>query len=387
MRRFHLRARRLLFRIDLAQSVAQGRWTGGLGLVEQDLTGGPVLTLLELTLVVVLFSDAARIDLGAVRRTGGTIPLRLLALGMPLTIGLGVLAAAVLLGGLEVWEAAIIAAVLAPTDAALGQAVVSSRLAPVRIRQAVNVESGLNDGLSVPFLTLFVALAVEEAGQALDWVGFAGQQIGLGTLTGVVVGLAGGTALEVADRRGWVNAPFRQLTVVALAVLAWAGADAVGGNGFIAAFVAGLATGALIQDSGDDLLEFTEDEGQLLTAVVAYAALSLTVLRMLPVALALLGSGLRPSTVLLLGWFGPRGLASIILALVVAEEAPDLPHLDVVMAAMALTVLASTVLHGATARPLVQRYGRFVDGLPADAPELTAAADLPVRGSLSDPPG
>ena len=278
---------------------------------------------------------------------------------------------------------------------------------PVRIRQAVNVESGLNDGLSVPFLTLFVALAVEEAGEALDWVAFTGQQIGLGVATGVVVGLAGGAALEAADRREWVNAPFRQLTVVALAVLAWAGADAVGGNGFIAAFVAGLATGAVIQDSGDDLLEFTEDEGQLLTAVVffvfgvaapgfleavspavvVYAALSLTVLRMLPVAIALLGSGLRPSTVLLLGWFGPRGLASIILALVVAEEAPDLPHLDVVMAAMALTVLASTVLHGATARPLVQRYGHFVDRLPADAPELTAAADLPVRGSLSDPPG
>jgi NhaP-type Na+/H+ or K+/H+ antiporter len=385
---------RLLERTPLTVPLAftaAGMAAGGLGLVEQDLTGGPVLTLLELTLVVVLFSDAARIDLGAVRRTGGTIPLRLLGLGMPLTIGLGVLAAAVLL----------------PTDAALGQEVVSSRLVPVRIRQAVNVESGLNDGLSVPFLTLFVALAVEEAGEALDWVAFTGQQIGLGVATGVVVGLAGGAALEAADRREWVNAPFRQLTVVALAVLAWAGADAVGGNGFIAAFVAGLATGAVIQDSGDDLLEFTEDEGQLLTAVVffvfgvaapgfleavspavvVYAALSLTVLRMLPVAIALLGSGLRPSTVLLLGWFGPRGLASIILALVVAEEAPDLPHLDVVMAAMALTVLASTVLHGATARPLVQRYGHFVDRLPADAPELTAAADLPVRGSLSDPPG
>ncbi len=377
---------RLLERTPLTVPLAftaAGMAAGGLGLVEQDLTGGPVLTLLELTLVVVLFSDAARIDLGAVRRTGGTIPLRLLGLGMPLTIGLGVLAAAVLLE------------------------VVSSRLVPVRIRQAVNVESGLNDGLSVPFLTLFVALAVEEAGEALDWVAFTGQQIGLGVATGVVVGLAGGAALEAADRREWVNAPFRQLTVVALAVLAWAGADAVGGNGFIAAFVAGLATGAVIQDSGDDLLEFTEDEGQLLTAVVffvfgvaapgfleavspavvVYAALSLTVLRMLPVAIALLGSGLRPSTVLLLGWFGPRGLASIILALVVAEEAPDLPHLDVVMAAMALTVLASTVLHGATARPLVQRYGHFVDRLPADAPELTAAADLPVRGSLSDPPG
>lgn len=399
---------RLLERTPLTVPLAftaAGMAAGGLGLVEQDLTGGPVLTLLELTLVVVLFSDAARIDLGAVRRTGGTVPLRLLGVGMPLTIGLGVLAAAVLLGGLEVWEGAIIAAVLAPTDAALGQAVVSSRLVPVRIRQAVNVESGLNDGLSVPFLTLFVALAVEEAGEALDWVAFATQQIGLGVLTGVVVGLAGGTALEVADRRGWVNAPFRQLTVVALAVLAWAGADAVGGNGFIAAFVAGLATGAVIQDSGEDLLEFTEDEGQLLTAVVffvfgvaatgflaavspavvVYAALSLTVLRMLPVAVALVGSGLRPTTVLLLGWFGPRGLASIILALVVAEEAPDLPHLDVVMAAMALTVLASTVLHGATARPLVQRYGHFVDTLPSDAPELAAAAELPVRGTMSDP--
>ena len=385
---------------------AAGMLAGSLDLVEVDLTGGAVLVVLELTLVVVLFSDAARIDLGAVRRTGGSLPLRLLGLGMPLTIGLGLLAAAVLLGELELWEGAIVAAVLAPTDAALGQAVVSSTRVPVRVRQSVNVESGLNDGLSVPFLTLFVALAAEEAGEALDWVTFAVQQVGLGALVGAACGLGGGAALEVADRRGWVTDPFREITVLAVAVAAWAGADALGGNGFIAAFVAGMAAGAVTDTRGGaDLLDFTEDEGQLLTAVVffvfgvaapgfldavspsvvLYAALSLTVLRMLPVALALAGSGLRAPTVAFVGWFGPRGLASIILALVVVEEAPDLPHLDVVMATMTVTVLASTLLHGASARPLVLRYGRWADGLPAGAPELAAAADLPTRGSLSDP--
>mgnify|MGYP000144387711 CR=1 FL=1 len=376
-----------------------------LGLAEFDLAGGAALTFLELTLVVVLFSDAARIDLGAIRRTGGTVPARLLGIGMPLTIALGTLAAAVLLGDLELWEGAIIAAVLAPTDAALGQAVVSSHLVPVRVRQAVNVESGLNDGLSVPFLTLFVALAAEEAGEALDWIGFAAQQIGLGTLAGVVVGLAGGWAVERATQRRLANGAFQQIAVLALAVLAWAAADAVGGNGFIAAFVAGLATGRVTEECGTNVLDFTEDEGELLTAVVffvfgtavlgflgattlgvvVYAVLSLTLLRMLPVAVSLGGTGLRAPTIGFLAWFGPRGLASIILALVVVEEAPDLPHLDVVLATMTVTVLLSIVAHGASARPLVRRYGRYADTLAADAPEQASAADLPVRGGMSDP--
>jgi NhaP-type Na+/H+ or K+/H+ antiporter len=370
-----------------------------------ELTTGAGLVVAEVTLVIVLFSDAARIDL-AVLRENESLPARLLGIGMPLTIGLGLLAGGLLLTGIDFWEAAIIAAVLAPTDAALGQAVVSSDAVPRRIRQALNVESGLNDGLSVPFLFLFVGLAVEEMDPgAAEWIAFAAEQIGLGALAGLAVGGIGGWLVKAATERRLMTGTFQQLTVLALAVAALALADQIGGNGFIAAFVGGLATGRITPVCGDRILDFTEDEGQLLTAVVffifgvgaipfldavtwevlAFALLALTAVRMLPVALSVLGTGLRPSTVAFLGWFGPRGLASIILALVVVEEEPELAGLDVVLAAMTVTVLASVVAHGATARPLVRAYSRRAATIESGAPEHADVADMPTRGHLSEP--
>jgi NhaP-type Na+/H+ or K+/H+ antiporter len=369
-------------------------------LLHLELTGHAGLLLAELALVVVLFSDASRIDLGALR-ANESLPARLLGIGMPLTIGLGIAAGAVLLGGLEIWEVAIVATVLAPTDAALGQAVVSSKRVPQRIRQALNVESGLNDGLSVPFLALFVALAGAESDpSARDWVTFAVQQIGLGALSGLAVGLAGGWLVERAVRRKLITENFEQLTVLALAVGAWALAGELDGNGFIAAFVAGLATARITPVCGPRILDFSTREGELLNLivfmlfgvgaisylhaasweVVAFGLLSLTVIRMVPVAIATLDSGLRPSSVAFLGWFGPRGLASIILALVVVDEEPELPALGVLLAAMTVTVLASVLAHGLTARPLSRGYGRRMERLAHDAPELAEVPDLPTRG-------
>jgi sodium/hydrogen antiporter len=294
-------------------------------------------------------------------------------------------AGAVLLTELEFWEAAIVAAVLAPTDAALGQAVVSSRAVPARIRQALSVESGLNDGLSVPFLALFLAIAVDQTVPAAsDWFGFAAEQIGLGTLIGVAVGGGGAWLVERSAERGLTTPLFEQFGVLAVAVLAFVLADEAGGNGFIAAFTGGLAAGRVGAVSGDRIFEFTEEQGQLLglavffvfgtvaisfldaadLGVVLYAALSLTLVRMVPVAVAVRGMGFRPSTVAFMGWFGPRGLASIILALVVAEEEPDLPALGVVLAAMTVTVLASVLLHGLTALPGVRAYTAATRGDP-----------------------
>jgi NhaP-type Na+/H+ or K+/H+ antiporter len=357
------------------------------------------------TLVIVLFSDAARINVGVLRENE-SLPTRLLGVGMPLTIGLGMLAGGLLLTDIEFWEAAIIAAVLAPTDAALGQAVVSSDLVPRRIRQALNVESGLNDGLSVPFLFLFVGLAVEEMDpRAVEWLAFAAEQIGLGALAGLAVGGLGGWLVKNATERGLMTGTFQQLTVLALAIAAWALAGELGGNGFIAAFVGGLTTGRITPVCGERILDFTEDEGQLLTSIVffifgvgaipyleavtweviAFAALSLTVVRMLPVALSTLGTGLRPASIAFLGWFGPRGLASIILALVVVEEEPELAGLDIVLAAMTVTVLASVVAHGVTARPLVRAYSRRVGTMDPGAPEHAEVADVPTRGRLAEP--
>jgi NhaP-type Na+/H+ or K+/H+ antiporter len=349
-----------------------------LGLSSGEISEGAGLVLAEVALAFVLFSDAARIDLRRLR-TRERLPARLLGIGMPLTIALGVGAGALLLDEIEFWEAAIVAAVLAPTDAALGQAVVTSKLVPQRMREALNVEAGLNDGLSVPFVALFLALAVEQADlSAQSWLGFAAEQIGYGALVGAAVGGAGGWLVVEAARRRMMTGPFQRLAVLALAVLAFVLADELGGNGFIAAFVGGMAAGRAGLAGVERILEFVDEEGQLLSlavffifgvavlglvepagwGVVAYAALSLTVVRTLPVAVAVLGTGLRPGSVAFLGWFGPRGLASIVLALTVAEEQHDLPGLDVVLAAVSVTVLASVVLHGVTATPLVRAHAR-----------------------------
>lgn len=362
-----------------------------LDVVRFDATHGTAFHVAELALAFVLFADASSVRRGSLRGKGGSLPMRLLGIGMPLTIGLGVLLGALLLADLELWEAAIVAAILAPTDAALGQAVVSSPLVPPRIRQALKVEGGLNDGLSVPFLALFIALAAyETTPQARDWVSFAAEQIGIGALAGVVVGGGGAWLVQQAHEHELTTGPWERFATLALAVIAFVAADQLGGNGFIAAFVGGLAAARLGPSCGDRVFAFTEQEGQLLSLAVffifgvsalgfvdevtweiaLYAALSLTVVRMAPVAVAAAGQGLDRGTVAFMGWFGPRGLASIILALVVAEEEPDLPALGAILATVTVTVLASVLAHGISAPPLVRIYARRLEALPATAPEL-----------------
>jgi NhaP-type Na+/H+ or K+/H+ antiporter len=335
-----------------------------------------VFLVAELALVLLLFSDAAGIDVRALR--GNRIPVRLLLIGLPLSIGLGVLLALLVLTDLEAWECAIVAAVLAPTDAALGQAVVSSPLLPARIREGLEVESGLNDGGSVPFLMLFIALAASDEGLEDGWLRFALEQIGYGALIGAAIGAVGGALLARAAARGWTTTVFERLGLAALAVVAWWAADEAGGNGFIAAFVGGGAAGMTVGALRGRLTGFAEEEGELLNLavffifgvfaadalgdttwrIVAYALLSLTVVRMVPVAIAVAGLGLRPGTIAFLGWFGPRGLASIILALVVVEEAPGLTGLDQIFLTMTVTVLLSVFLHGATAARLTRLYAK-----------------------------
>jgi len=372
----------------------------GLGLVEFKLDDHTVLLVGEITLAIVLFTDAARINLSALRQNEG-LPLRLLGIGMPLTIALGTVVAALVLTDLTFWEAAIVGAVLAPTDAALGQAVVSNLRVPVRVRQALNVEAGLNDGLSVPFLALFSTLAVaeEELQPASYWIRFALEQVGLGVLVGIGVGLAGGLLVSRASKREWMTDSSQRIALLVLAIIAWALADQIGGNGFIAAFVGGLAVGPTVERVGEQLLRFTEAEGQLLNLsvffvfgvlvigliqplsweVALYALLSLSVIRMLPVAVSLAGTHLRSVSVLLMGWFGPRGLASIVLGLIVVAEAPMLAGREEIELVVALTVLVSVLLHGLTAAPLSAAYAGRVDGMIADAPEKKGAVELPTR--------
>jgi sodium/hydrogen antiporter len=372
----------------------------GLGIAEFALDEHTVLLLGEIALAIVLFTDAARTDLSALRQNEA-LPLRLLGIGMPLTIALGTAIAALVLTDLTFWEAAIVGTVLAPTDAALGQPVVSNPRVPVRVRQALNVEAGLNDGLSVPFLALFLTLAEAEEEHLLAsvWIRFALEQVGFGVLVGVGVGLVGGWLVSLASRRGWMTESFRRLALLALALIAWALADQIGGNGFIAAFVGGLVVGPTVERVGDRLIQFTEAEGQLLNLsvflifgvlvaglvgslswqLVLYALLSLTVIRMLPVSLSLLRTRLRGVSVLFAGWFGPRGLASIVLGLIVVEEAPLLAGRDEIELVVALTVLLSVLLHGVTAAPLSTAYARRVEGMAVDVPEKRGDIEMPSR--------
>ena len=368
--------------------------------VDLELTSETGLLIAEVTLVIVLFSDAGRIDLASLRENT-SLPARLLGIGMPLTIGLGIVVGALLLTDLEFWEAAIIAAVLAPTDAALGQAVVSDKRVPQRIRQGLNVESGLNDGLSIPFLFLFTGLAVAETQVSTQGgLSFAAEQIGFGVLVGAATGLLGGWLVDRAVRRDYMTGTFKQLVMIGLALLAWAAAEAVGGNGFIAAFVAGMSAGRITEVCSEKILDFTEDEGQLLNLVVffifgvsaigfldgagwqvyLYGLLALTLVRMLPVAVSLTGAGLRRSSVAFIGWFGPRGLASIILALIVVEEEPDLPALPTLFAAMTVTVMVSIFAHGITARPLSRIYGKALADAEEGEAEMQEVMEMPVKG-------
>ena len=374
---------------------------GAHGLGWLALESATIHGLAELTLVLVLFTDASRIDLSCLRRER-SLPTRLLGIGLPLTVALGALAALLVFPGIEAGEALLLAAILAPTDAALGQAVVSSPLVPMRIRQSLNVESGLNDGLVLPLVLVAASLAgAREAGGDLGyWLRFAGLQVVLGPLVGASVGYLGGRLVERATKSGWINDPFQRLSVLGLAGLAYAGAEIVGGNGFIAAFVAGLTVGSATRAICACLYDFGEAEGQLMTLLVflifgavmvpaamphwdgralIYATLSLTAVRMLPVALSLLGSGLRPASIAFLSWFGPRGLASILFALLVVEEG-RLASGAMLESVVLLTVLLSTIAHGISAFPIARRYGAFVTAEREQAAaEHAPALELPVR--------
>lgn len=287
--------------------------------------------------------------------------------------------ALILFSYFSIWEAALLAAILAPTDAALGQAVVVDRVVPVRIRQALNVESGLNDGIALTFVLIFAALASasQEPVDALVWLSFGLKQIAFGPAAGVVVGYTGAKLVALSHRKGWLFESAEGIIALALAFGAYALAEVFHGNGFIAAFIAGLVFGNTLAFKCKYLYEFAESEGQILILLtfmifgvvmipmvipsinityMIFAVLALTVLRMLPVSLALLGTGVKPITSLFLGWFGPRGLASILFALLILEGG-NFTHQQEVFAAVVITVIVSVLLHGLTAAQFSRWYG------------------------------
>jgi NhaP-type Na+/H+ or K+/H+ antiporter len=354
--------------------------------------------LAEIGLVLLLFADASRTDLNTLRRIG-SLPARLLSIGMLLTILLGAFTARLVFPDLSIWEAGILAAVLAPTDAGLGQIIVNSPRVPMPIRQALNVEAGLNDGLSVPFLMFFIALAAAKTeGPAASLTQFIIEQLGYGVLIGGGIGFAGGRLLGLAGRKGWMAESFQQIGVVALPLLCLEGSKMIGASMFIAAFIAGLTVQIGFKKAGKHSVEFVEEWGQLLNfavfflfglvavralpqfnlALALYAVLSLTVVRMLPVAIALIGTGLSPASILFMGWFGPRGLASIVLGLVYLQQEIHLPGEEAIRLAVIATVLFSIFAHGLSATPGIALYA----GKTA-SPGIDAAPKIP-GGDASD---
>jgi sodium/hydrogen antiporter len=363
--------------------------------IDVSSSSATVRALAEATLALVLFCDASRVDLRQLRIEVG-LPLRLLGVGLPLTIALGALAAAALFGQLTVEEAVILGVVLAPTDAALGQAVVTEPRVPSRIREGLNVESGLNDGICVPLLFAAVAIAdvKSEISEGRSPATLLFEEIGYGVVGGVIGGLAVAAIVVYAGRRDLIDGAWKQVIPGAGAALAYGTASALGGSGFIAAFVAGMTFRLAIgRDPGgiNDLSEQVGDVlngvtfvlfgaillgpalGELSWSLALYAVLSLTVARMLPVAIAMLGTRARAPTLGFLGWFGPRGLASIVFAVIVLEES-NLPHEHLIVLAIYLTVGLSVFAHGLTAAPLADRYARWYEQHPRDkAPPMESA--------------
>lgn len=355
--------------------VAVGLILGGLKLVQVDSDPHSTKIIAEVTLVWVLFADASRIRFAELRQDLGHYA-RLLAIGLPLTTALGMAAAATFLD-LSLWYALLVGAALAPTDAALGSAVMSDRRVSYRVRQTLNVESGLNDGIVTPIVTVSIAAIAAEAGiwqQSLR--GLFG--LLLGALTGVVLGALGGVLLRSARRRGWSSEESTGPGILALALLAFLLAVVIDANGFVAAFVAGSAFGAVTHRGGEKEVYYVEQTCGLASMIcwllfgaigvpaiaadwswriLLYALLSLTVIRMLPVAISLLGAGMDWATMFFIGWLGPRGLASIIFALIALEDLQGVPGpIDDVVATIGLTVLVSVVFHGLSAQPLAGRY-------------------------------
>lgn len=347
-----------------------------LALWEPLLRAVDVSIILELTLGLVLFTEAMKLRMVSWSEDF-ELPTRLLTIGMPLTIILGAIAAVMVIPGIELIGGAIIATVLAPTDAALGLAVVENPKVPKRIREALEVESGLNDGIALPVLLFFLAFAATEEGTSFWSLFFEG--VGVALAVGLFFGLVAGFAVRNASHRGWMQDQWQQIAIVIVPLVTFVVADHFHGSGFIATFVAGLVFGRMIAGMDESVAGYADDTSTVLTMLafalfggvfladnadafswelVVYAGLSLTVVRMIPVSIAMARSQLDRPTRLFMGWFGPRGLASIIFAIVVVEEIGP-ANSQTVVAAMLVTVTLSIFLHGATAYHGSEAYGEW----------------------------
>ena len=355
----------------------------GFALLDWDTDRELIRNLAEVTLAMVLFTDAAGADVRVLKNTTG-VPARLLLIGLPLTIALGFAFGTLLIEHPSLFALAVLATMLAPTDAALGKAVITNEAVPGEIRQSLNVESGLNDGICVPVLLLFLALALDTTGD-IGPLPLAAklvvEQIGIGLAVGLVLTFIAVRLLKFARDRQWLTKTWTQIPILALALSCFAVAQYLGGSGFIAAFSGGLLMAFMdkhlsrevkeeyllaSEGAGDTLALITwvtfgsavvgQALGNFTWNILLYSFLSLTVIRMLPVFLCLTGSGIDTEGKLFIGWFGPRGLASIVFAVMVVNS--ELPDSGSLAMTVVCTIMLSIVGHGITANPWARAYGK-----------------------------
>jgi NhaP-type Na+/H+ or K+/H+ antiporter len=350
-----------------------------LGWFDGSVSNTGLRVLADLTLALILFIDAANANLAILKRQF-RIPSRMLLFGLPGVIFLGTLTAALLFDTLSLFEAAILGTMLAATDAALGKAVVTNKAVPTQIREGLNIESGLNDGLCVPILFVFITLALgssTEGGSTLLALKLVAGELGIGLVVGLGLTAIGTWAFRWCRDKGWVTEIWKQVTVVALAIACFSVAQSLHGSGYIAAFTGGLLFGFKAKDATHRLVLAAEGTGETLALMtwfvfgaavigqsveyftwemLVYALLSLTVIRVLPIFLSLSGTGESTASKLFLGWFGPRGLASIVFAIIVINK--DVPGGEFIAMVVVLTVFLSLVAHGISANPLAKLLGQ-----------------------------
>ena len=350
----------------------------GMGWLKGDATSDDLRTLADLALALILFIDAANADMSILKKQF-RIPSRMLLLGLPGVIALGFGFAILMFDGLSLYEAAILATMLAATDAALGKAVITNKSVPAQVREGLNIESGLNDGICVPILLFLIALSAgsEHGESEISAIALVAQELGIGMAVGLGLAFVGALSLRWCWKQGWVTEIWIQVTVVGLAICAFAAAQSLHGSGYIAAFTGGLLFGVIAKDSTHELVLAAEGTGETLALVtwvlfgamvigpafelfnwevVVYAILSLTVIRVLPIFLSLTGSGESVSSRLFLGWFGPRGLASIVFAIIVINA--EVPGGEFLALVVICTVFLSLVAHGISANPLAKWLGK-----------------------------
>jgi sodium/hydrogen antiporter len=381
--------------------------TKGLSLIDPGTGSEAVRVVTGLTLALLLFSDASSVNLRALRRDASVI-LLLLFVALPLAVVLGALSAWLLLPTLGLATCALLASILAPTDLSLGLAMFKNPHVPDRVRRDINVESGLNDGVATPVVMLFIGIVIADAEHSGGPIATAIAEMAIGVGFGIAVGGIGGYLMRLSATRKWSTGASRQFAAVSLALVAYGGAIALEGNGFIAAFVGGVTFGAVNHQTATEAVRYTEKTGVLLTFVVwfifgatvaplllkdglgwqpiVYALVSLTVVRMFAVALALLGRKMHRSTVLFMGWFGPRGLASVAF-LILALQSLTTAGIETSLFAATIgwTILLSVILHGISAGPVAAWYGSKAAAFAPGSPELEPAELTETRQGIASP--